>query len=325
TIVNFFNEHDPLTHLNLLNGIYGFALLDQAKKKLYLTRDRFGVKPVYYHFSDNQLIFSSEIRPFRHFLPMDYDRENVMEGLKMRYVGAPDTIYKGIQKVEPGQVICFDLSGENISVTKTYYVSTPKMGTRKQEFNKLVKEYGDLFGQAIERQLMSDVEVGVLLSGGIDSALVAAVAKDKLRKPIKTFTVGFEEGLFESDEIEMAKETAQTLGLENIHVRTGFTDFTEDLKKIIRIVEEPIATNSIIPMYSLSKLTSQHVKVVLSGQGADEPLYGYRKYKGLILLKHLERFGFLRKGLQLSGMKRVKKEEVRRFYEAAVEKDMLVA
>lgn len=243
----------------------------------------------------------------------------------MRYVGAPDTIFNDIKKVEAGQVITFDLSQEEIVVTKEYYVKTPKMGSRKQENASLVKEYGDLFEQAVDRQLMSDVEIGVLLSGGIDSALVAAVAKNKSAKPLKTFTVGFKEGLFASDEIEMAKETARTLNLENIAVRTDFVDFIEDLKKIIRIVEEPIATNSIIPMYSLSKLTSEHVKVVLSGQGADEPLYGYRKYKGLIFLKHLEKYSFLKKGLRFTGIKNFKKEDIRRFYDAAVEKDMLTA
>jgi asparagine synthase (glutamine-hydrolysing) len=182
-----------------------------------------------------------------------------------------------------------------------------------------------LFEQAVERQLMADVEIGILLSGGIDSALVAAVAKNKSEKPLKTFTVGFKEGLFDSDEIDMAKVTADTLGIENIHVRTEFNDFINELREIVRIVEEPIATNSIIPMYSLSKLTSQHVKVVLSGQGADEPLYGYRKYKGLILLKHLAKSNLLRKALPLTGMGKSKKENVRRFFDAAVETDMLVA
>ena len=325
TIVNFFNEAGICCNLKHLNGIFGFAILDQKNKKLYLTRDRFGVKPVYYYFKNNQLVFSSEIRPFKYYIPMEYDRENVIEGLKMRYVGAPDTIFTDIKKVEAGQVLTFDLSQEQITLTKEYYVLTPKMGSRKQETSSLVKEYGDLFEQAVERQLMSDVEIGVLLSGGIDSALVAAVAKNKSSKPLKTFTVGFKEGLFESDEIEMAKVTAQTLNLENIHVRTDFVDFIEDLKQIIRIVEEPIATNSIIPMYSLSKLTSEHVKVVLSGQGADEPLYGYRKYKGLIFLKHLEKYNFLRKGLKLTGIQKVRKEDVRRFYDAAVETDMLTA
>jgi asparagine synthase (glutamine-hydrolysing) len=324
TLVNYFNEHD-VSELKNLNGIFGFALLDQAKKRLYIARDRFGVKPIYYYFKNNQLVFSSEVRPFKHYIDMVYDRENVTEGLKMRYVGAPDTIFTDIKKVEAGQVLTFDLSQEEIVLSKSYYIQTPKMGSRKQESASLVKEYGQLFEQAVERQLMSDVEIGVLLSGGIDSALVAAVAKNKSAKPLKTFTVGFKEGLFESDEIEMAKVTAETLKLENIHVRTDFVDFIEDLKKIIRIVEEPIATNSIIPMYSLSKLTSEHVKVVLSGQGADEPLYGYRKYKGLIFLKHLEKYNFLRKGLKLTGMKNMKKEDVRRFYDAAVETDMLTA
>ncbi|MDP4263351.1 MAG: asparagine synthase (glutamine-hydrolyzing) [Bacteroidota bacterium] len=325
TVVNYFNEVNVGSNLKDLNGIFGFAILDQKNKKLYLTRDRFGVKPVYYYFKNNQLVFSSEIRPFKYYIDMTFDRENVVEGLKMRYVGAPDTIFTDIKKVEAGQLITFDLSQEEIKVTKKYYVETPSMGSRKQEAASLVKEYGDLFEQAVERQLMSDVEIGVLLSGGIDSALVAAVAKNKSVKPLKTFTVGFKEGLFESDEIEMAKITAQTLKLENIHVRTDFVDFIDDLKKIIRIVEEPIATNSIIPMYSLSRLTSEHVKVVLSGQGADEPLYGYRKYKGLIFLNRLEQYGFLRKGLKFTGMKNFKKEDVRRFYDAAIEKDMLVA
>ena len=325
TIVNYFNEVSVGCNLKHLNGIFGFALLDQKNKKLYVTRDRFGVKPVYYYFKDNQVIFSSEIRPFKHYIEMAYDRDNVIEGLKMRYVGAPDTIFNDIKKVEAGQVLTFDLSNEEVTLSKEYYVLTPKMGSRKQESASLVKEYGDLFEQAVERQLMSDVEIGVLLSGGIDSALVAAVAKNKSQKPLKTFTVGFKEGLFASDEIEMAKVTAETLKLENIHVRTDFVDFIEDLKNIIRIVEEPIATNSIIPMYSLSRLTSEHVKVVLSGQGADEPLYGYRKYKGLIFLKHLEKYNFLRRGLRLTGMRNVKKEDIRRFYDAAVEKDMLTA
>ncbi|HEY6503109.1 MAG TPA: asparagine synthase (glutamine-hydrolyzing) [Chitinophagaceae bacterium] len=325
TIVNYFNEQGISQNLKNLNGIFGFAILDQQNKQLHIARDRFGVKPIYYYFRNNQLVFSSEIRPFKHYIDMVYDRENVTEGLKMRYVGAPDTIFTDIKKIEAGQLLSFDLSQEEIVLTKEYYVQTPRMGSRKQETKSLVKEYGDLFEQAVERQLMADVEIGVLLSGGIDSALVAAVAKNKSAKPLKTFTVGFKEGLFESDEIEMAKVTAETLNLENIHVRTDFVDFIEDLKKIIRIVEEPIATNSIIPMYSLSKLTSEHVKVVLSGQGADEPLYGYRKYKGLIFLKHLEKYNFLRKGLRWTGMRNFKKEDIRRFYDAAVEKDMLTA
>lgn len=322
TLVNYFNEHDPASNLKKLNGIFGFAIYDQKKNKLILTRDRFGVKPVYYYFENNQLIFSSEIRPFGHYIDLKFDRANIGEVLKMRYVGAPGTIYQLVRKVEPGQVITFDLNHTDIKVSYDYYVKEIKKGSRKQELDSLVKEYGHLFEAAVERQLMSDVELGVLLSGGIDSALVAAVAKNKSQNPIKTFTVGFAEGLYASDEIENAKITADTLGLENIHTRVTFTDFIGDIKKIVKIVEEPIATNSIIPMYWLSKLTSEHVKVVLSGQGADEPLYGYRKYKGLKFLQPLRNNLLLRKGMQLSGIGRSKKEDVRRLYESAIERDM---
>jgi asparagine synthase (glutamine-hydrolysing) len=325
TILNYFNENDVVSNLKKLNGIFGFAILDQANNKLYLTRDRFGVKPVYYYFENNQLVFSSEIRPFQYYIPMEYDKENVIEGLKMRYVGAPDTIYNKVKKVEPGQVIVFDLNQPDISASFHHYTDLQPTGNRKQEMSSLTKEYGQLFEQAVERQLMSDVELGVLLSGGIDSALVAAVAKDKSARPIKTFTVGFEEGLFESDEIGMAQITAQTLGVENIYTRVTFNDFINDLKEIIQIVEEPIATNSIIPMYSLSKLVSEHVKVVLSGQGADEPLYGYRKYKGLLFLEPLHKNSLLRTGLKISGAGRLKKEDIRRFYGAALEKDMFTS
>lgn len=323
TIINYFNEHDIVKNLKNLNGIFGFAILDTVRNRLFLARDRFGVKPLYYYFEKNQLIFSSELRPFQYYIDMVFDKENIIEGLKMRYVGAPDTIYKKIKKVEPGQVISFDLNAPQIAISLDYYTEFKKTGTRKQELSSLVKEYGDLFEQAVERQLMSDVDLGVLLSGGIDSALVAAVAKNKSSKPIKTFTVGFAEGLFKSDEIENAQITAQTLGLENIHTRVSFTDFIGDIKRIVKIVEEPIATNSIIPMYSLSRLVSEHVKVVLSGQGADEPLYGYRKYKGLSFLQPIRDYPFLRGGLRMSGVGRLKKEDIRRLYEAAVEKDLL--
>ncbi len=322
TLVNYFNENSVADNLSRLNGIFGFALYKIKEGKLYLTRDRFGVKPVYYYFENNQLIFSSELRPFRHYIKMVYDRENIIEGLKMRYVAAPDTIYEKIKKVEPGQVIIFDLNKEKITAEKKYYVTEIKSGSRRQDLAGLVKEYGDLFERAVERQLMSDVELGVLLSGGIDSALVAAVAKNKSNTAIKTFTVGYEEGLHEADEIEMAKITADTLGLENIHTRVSFRDFIGDLKTILRIVEEPIATNSIIPMYSLSRLASEHVKVVLSGQGADEPLYGYRKYKGLKILQPTRSNALLRTAVALGGAARAGKEDVRRLLDAVKQKDM---
>jgi asparagine synthase (glutamine-hydrolysing) len=137
-----------------------------------------------------------------------------------------------------------------------------------------------LFEQAVERQLMSDVEVGVLLSGGIDSALVAAAAQGRSSRPLKAFTIGFTDAdAGDIDEVADARATADLLGMDHHVARIGFADFLDTLRTCVRIVEEPLATTSIVPMYYLARLASQQVKVVLSGQGADELLGGYTRYQ----------------------------------------------
>lgn len=285
TIVNYFGTLGIRNTLKQLNGIFAFAYLDIKNKLLYLARDRFGVKPLYYYFHKNQLLFSSEIRPLKALLKPAIDKGSLMSSLRLRYTPSPATIYTAINKVEPGQLLTFDLS-DKLTLSKSYYAATPKsLGSRKDEHQKLVKEYGDLFEKAVERQLMADVEVGILLSGGVDSALVASVAKQKSKAPVKAFTVGFEGRHEDIDEIAYAQQTANLLGLEHFYKKINATDFLHSLKKIAQIVEEPVGTTSIIPMYFLSELAASKVKVVLSGQGADEPLGGYNKYKGLSLLE----------------------------------------
>jgi len=285
TIVNYFEKYEITKCLKDLNGIFAFAYLDCEKQLLYLARDRFGVKPLYYWFQNNQLLFASEIRPLKAHLDIEIDKGVLMNSLRLRYSPSPGTIYKGIQKVEPGQLLIFDCRTE-IQLRKEYFVTTPKsLGNKKDEYKKLVKEYGDLFEKAVERQLMADVEVGVLLSGGLDSALIAAVAKEKSKTKIKTFTIGYvgeHEGI---DEIDYARQTAEVLGLEHYFKKIDFSDFLSSIKKIVEIVEEPIGTTSILPMFYLSELAASKVKVVLSGQGADEPLGGYNKYRSLSLIE----------------------------------------
>lgn len=286
TIVNYFEKYEITKCLKDLNGIFAFAYLDCERQLLYLARDRFGVKPLYYFFQNNQLLFASEIRPLKAYLDLGIDKGVLMNSLRMRYSPSPGTIYEGIQKVEPGQLLIFDCRSD-ILLRKEYFVTTPKsLGTKKDEYKKIVKEYGDLFEKAVERQLMADVEVGVLLSGGLDSALIAAVAKEKSKTKVKTFTIGYvgeHEGI---DEIDYARQTAEVLGLEHYFKKIDFSDFLSSIKKIVEIVEEPIGTTSILPMFYLSELAASKVKVVLSGQGADEPLGGYNKYRSLSLIEH---------------------------------------
>lgn len=307
------------------NGIFAFAFADLKNKKIYFVRDRFGIKPLYYFFGNNQFGFSSEIRSLKSLVKQGINKGVLLNGLKMRYCPSPFTIYQGICKAEPGQIVACDLSSDNIAIDKHYFLKPEVAEKRKDELGKLVKIYGDLFERAVERQLMADVEIGILLSGGIDSALVAAVAKQKSAAPIKGFTIGFEGDYENIDEINYAAQTAKTLGIEHFYKRVGFSDLFKSLNKIVRIVEEPVGTTSIIPMYYLSELAASKVKVVLSGQGADEPLGGYTKYRYLHLIEKIRLFKkFSSAGKKLEFLYG-KKEKIRRLVTAALSGDMIHA
>lgn len=269
-----------------LNGIFAFAFTDKSNKRMILARDPFGVKPLYYSHSENGLVFSSEIRPIQALL-----NENELDGqalaslLRLRYNAAPRTLFKNVQKVPSGHSITWDISDAKITHESHFYASQlPK--TIKGGKKELVDAYGDIVEASVKRQLLSDVEVGVLLSGGIDSAMIAALAKKHYTGKLKAFTIGFE-GEFEEDEIADAKKTAELLGLEHHVKKISFHDFLGLIKECSRIVEEPLATTSMIPMYYLAKLASEYVKVVLTGQGADEPLGGYTRYRSEIIRAHL--------------------------------------
>ncbi|WP_075352455.1 asparagine synthase (glutamine-hydrolyzing) [Algoriphagus marinus] len=269
------------------NGIFAIAFLDLKKGLLFLARDPFGVKPLYYYEKDEKFIFSSEIRPVKsqiEFKELDKDALSCL--LRLRYNPSPQTLYKNLKKIHPGHFIEINLNLEDISISEASYLEkkSPELPNTKQSNEVLI--YGDFFQKAVKRQLLSDVPVGILLSGGIDSAMVAAVAQKHSDIPLKAFTIGFEGDHYE-DEINDAFRTAEILGLEHHVKRIGFDDFLSKFKECARIVEEPLATTSIIPMYYLSELASKHVKVVLTGQGADEPLGGYPKYKTELLLHNI--------------------------------------
>jgi len=164
--------------------------------------------------------------------------------------------------------------------------------------------YGFLIDQAVKRQLMSDVQIGILLSGGVDSAVVASLAQQHAGYRMKGFTVGFSERA-EADEIDDAAETARVLGLDHHVVRVGFPEFLDLMPRISAMVEEPLATDSVVPMYYLSSLVAKHVKVALSGQGADEAMGGYRRYRMEMLRSWVPPFAIplLAEGAALTGVR----------------------
>ncbi len=312
TMVNYFEKFEISENLKDLNGIFAFAYLDLEHELIFLARDRFGVKPLYYYYNNDILLFCSEIRALQAILHSQVNKGALANSLRMRFIASPSTIYQHIHKVEPGQLLTFSLK-KNIGLKKSYFVAPPKsLGTKKGDYKKLINEYGDLFEKAVERQLMSDVEVGILLSGGVDSALVAAISKQKSNTAVKAFTIGFEGSPQNIDEIDYAAKTAQTLSLEHHIEKITFPDFLNTLEQIAEIVEEPIATTSIIPMFHLSKLAASKVKVVLSGQGADEPLAGYKKYQGLPWLQYSRPFRSLMPITKIAEFLYNKNEKLRR-------------
>jgi asparagine synthase (glutamine-hydrolysing) len=263
-----------------LNGIFALAFVDSRLRKLFLARDPFGVKPLYYAAQGRSFIFCSEIKPILKLVDDRLDMDNLAELLRLRYSPSPDTLFRSIKKVRPGHVMEVDFSEPTVKFKEYPYIrSIPTV--EDVSYDEAVARYGSLFEQAVKRQLMSDVEVGILLSGGIDSALVASYAQKHSPGRLKGFTVGFKEKS-DTDEILLAKETASIIGMDHHVVRIDFDDFLTTIKKCTSIVEEPLATTSVIPMFYLSELASQHVKVVLSGQGTDESLGGYGRYQGEI-------------------------------------------
>ncbi|MEO7282513.1 asparagine synthase (glutamine-hydrolyzing) [Gelidibacter sp.] len=307
TIINYISKYG-ISSVKEFNGVFSFAILDKRKSIIYIARDPFGVKPLYFYRTENSCVFSSEIKPILNICPnLGIDKKVIAETLKLRYAPSPDTLFSKIEKVTPGRLITIDFSQSEVKYQTNHYASSvPK--TQKISFEKALDQYEFYFERAIKRQLLSDVELGVLLSGGIDSAMVAYYAQKHSIKPLKAFTVGFD-GEDDSDEIEDAKYTANFLKLEHYYKKISFADFLSLIEKSVKIVEEPLGTTSIIPMYYLSELAKEHVTVVLTGQGADEPLGGYNRYQLEVLLPKIPK---VMRPLITSIFKNSKNETLRR-------------
>lgn len=290
--------------LNRLNGIFSFAFYDRCEKKIILARDKFGVKPLYVSQIGDKVIFSSEIRPICKVFHISMDSDALDLLLALRYVPSPYTLFKGVSKLLPGHYCEIDMSDGTFVVQASIPYVQKVRTYQKIKFQEAVKRYAEKLNEAVERQLMGDVDMGILLSGGIDSALIARIASRKLKSPLKAFTVGFDSGYTEN-EIDYAAETAKCCGLEHHIVKMEAGDFFDLFSECSRIVEEPLATTSLIPMYYLARLASRYVKVVLTGQGADEPLGGYGRYQGELLHDKFPYYVFVlaQKLIKLFGVK----------------------
>jgi asparagine synthase (glutamine-hydrolysing) len=261
-----------------LNGMFAFAIWDEPRRKLVLARDRAGIKPVYYAIEDDTLLFGSEIRPIaaarkQRLIP---NPGAIALFLQFRHVPSPLTIYDGIRKLAAGTKLV--VQDGNVKIER-WWNSAPQNLGAPGDPKDTTRQLLELYKQAVKRQLMSDVPVGLLLSGGLDSGLLLGMM-NLYGSNWKTFTVGFGES-YKDDELSDAEMTARALSAPNYGVEISRAAFEETLPKIVSILEDPIASPSAVLMYFLCERARQDVKVALIGQGPDELLGGYKRHLGL--------------------------------------------
>jgi asparagine synthase (glutamine-hydrolysing) len=264
--------------LNHLNGMFGLAIWDVQKERLVLARDAMGIKLIYYRIANGQLTFGSEIRPIS---ATENSRPSVDPValnlfLRFRYTPSPLTIFEGIRKLAPGTMLIVE--GGQCREERWYDYTPIPFSTPKAD-EEATDELLGLYRAAVRRHLLSDVPVGILLSGGLDSGLLLALMNEQ-GGPWPAYTIGYGES-FEDDELTDAAETAAILGARHIRVKLDQTEFERSLPKIVERLEEPIATSSIVPMYFVSQRARQDVKVALIGQGPDELFGGYKRHLGI--------------------------------------------
>jgi len=269
--------------LKELNGMFTLALWDEKKKKLILARDRMGQKPLYYSLINNTLVFGSELKALFHhpLIKKEIDFDSLNKYLIYEYVPTPQTIIKGVNKLEPGHFLVY----QNNQLKKFPYwnIQFNQLGNKKDYLTK----FEELLEDSVKRRLISDVPLGIFLSGGIDSSTIAYYAQKNSNQKIKTFSIGFEDKSF--DESDYANQVAKFLKTEHYHQNFTSNDLLNSINQIAKINDEPFADASIIPTYLLSKFTRESVTVALSGDGGDELLAGYPTFQALKFAKAYHR------------------------------------
>ena len=268
--------------LKRLNGMFAFAFWDNRERKLWLARDRFGEKPLYYSWQNGKFFFASELKVLMQH--PDFRREidpNVLPTyLRFNYVPEPFCIFKNVSKLTPGHYLSVDLSGD-VRASQPYWrlrdcVESRLVDRRAPGDPALIDELDSILSKAVRQRMLSDVPLGAFLSGGVDSSIVAALMQKESAKPIKTFTIGFWESNY--NEAADAAKVAKHLGTVHHEYYVSSQESLDVIARLPEIYDEPFADSSQIPTTLVSQFTRKHVKVSLSGDGGDEFFGGYNRY-----------------------------------------------
>jgi asparagine synthase (glutamine-hydrolysing) len=269
-----------------LNGIFAFAIWDQRKRLLFLARDRMGVKPLFYTVTDRTLIFGSELKVLLAHPQVErkLDLTSLNEYLTFEYVPAPRSMIKDVKKLPPGHI----LTAQDGRVESRPYwdVRLERSETGRKSVGEHKQELRDQLRSSVARELLSDVPVGVLLSGGIDSSAIAMAAAGSYAGRLKTFTAVFEDASF--DESHFARVVARRAGTEHHELIVTADDLLSIVPRLGELIDEPLGDSSFVPTYLLCQFARRHVKVALGGDGGDELFAGYPTYQAHRLIEYYE-------------------------------------
>ena len=282
TVLHLYEE-EGISCLKRLNGMFGFGLWDARLQRLWLARDRLGKKPLVYYWDGKRFLFASEIKALLRDpeVPREIDFNALDLYLTLNYIPAPWTIFKNIRKLLPGHSLLFekgDLSVQSFWDIPANHsgLPSPSESVPREECKERLRQ---LLEASVRRRLIADVPLGAFLSGGIDSSIIVALMARHSSRPVKTFSIGYED-LPSFDETRYAREVAGFNHTEHYEFKLGYRDILDAFPKVLDNLDEPFADSSAVPTYIVSRETKRRVTVALSGDGGDELFAGYRMYLG---------------------------------------------
>jgi len=277
-------EEEGMESVHQFNGMFAFALWDEQASRLWLCRDRIGIKPLVYYWDGTHFVFASEIKALLNDpdIPKELDYDALLLYLAFSYVPAPYTIFKGIRKLEPGH--CLVLENGKIEIMKYWDVPQAidedifSLSFLEQEgiYKKRLYEY---MSESVRERMIADVSLGAFLSGGIDSSIIVALMAKHSKEPVKTFSIGFKDAKL-YDETHYARDVARLYKTDHHEFKLTYKDMLDVLPDVFSTFDEPFSDSSAIPTYIVSRETRRYVTVALSGDGGDELFAGYRSYLG---------------------------------------------
>lgn len=266
--------------LEKVDGMYAFALWDEQNEVIYLVRDRMGEKPLYFGWQGGDFLFGSELKAFKEHPKFkgELDRASLELYFQYNYIPSPYSIYKGISKLEPGSILTLRRGEREYSIRKYWSICSKAQKDDDSLANEadLISELDELITESVRQRMESDVPLGVFLSSGVDSSTIASIMQSLANKPIQTFTIGFEDDMF--DEAKSAKLISDHLKTIHNELYVAPEDLLDVISMLPVLYDEPFADASQIPTYLVSKMTREKVVVVLSGDGGDELFCGYNRH-----------------------------------------------